>query len=99
MATPSLPPVPSPGGDTTTAPPLVRPPQEQAAQPNDSQERARAIMNEIRRITSSIDGLAAQFPSGAKHARKANDAMKDLMLSIVQEVQKQPGSNPAPEAG
>lgn len=97
MATPSLPPIPAAGGDTTTAPPLVRPPAEAPTpEQNDSGERARAIMSEIRRITTSIDGLAAQFPSGARHARKANDAMKDLMLSIIQEVQKQPGANPSP---
>lgn len=103
MSPEMLPPVPSRmGGATpppqTEAPPLASAPQE-APQSNEVQDRARTIMRQLGDQRRTNDGLAAQYPSAAKHLRTANEALKQAMLIVIREVQQMPGSSPAPAVG
>lgn len=102
MTPQSLPPVPGSAQappEPEPSPPLASPPQEAPQAGNEVRNRAQTLMRQLMEYRRGIEGLAAQYPAGAKDARTAAEAIKNFMLKVMKEVQSAPGSSPSPPAG
>lgn len=70
--------------------------QPQAAPQQDSQERSRAVMRQVRELSMAVDGIARQFPAAAPASRQVADGLKQMLVAIVSDLNKTQESPPAP---
>lgn len=64
--------------------------------PSDAQEKARSVMRQVRELSMAVQGIARQFPAAAPASRQVADGLKQMMVSIVSDLNKTQESPPAP---
>lgn len=73
------------------------PPQQQPGQgQQDAQQRAQAVMRQVRELSMSVQGIASQFPAASQAARQVADGLKQMMVAIVSDLNKTQESPPSP---
>jgi hypothetical protein len=53
------------------------------------QDQTRGFVGTVKQIHTMIEDTARQFPAGANEFRKAQDALKEAMIKVINEQQKQ----------
>lgn len=94
----SMPPMPTKAGPPPASMSMLAGGASQTApsQNTDAQEKARSVMRQVRELSMSVQGIARQFPASAPAARQVADGLKQMMVSIVSDLNKTQESPPSP---
>lgn len=104
MATTGIPPLPMGGAAPTPAPVtpagmgdlLAAPPAPTPAP--DVQERAKAVMRQIRDLMMTVEALARQFPPASAPLQQALQGLQDSVVAIVNDLNRTQEASPTPRA-
>lgn len=92
-----MPPMPTrAGAPAPSMSQLAGGPQGQQQPTGQAQEKARAVMAQVRELSMAVEGIARQFPASAQAARQVADGLKQMMVSIVSDLNKTQESPPSP---
>jgi len=92
----SMPPMPMRAGAPASMGMLAGGQNQPPQQNSDAQEKARAVMGQFRELSMSVAGIARQFPASAPAAKQVADGLKQMMVSIVSDLNKTQESPPSP---